>query len=146
MELPKELFVPLAAGLIAQISKIVVEAVRTGNVNFKLLNAYGGMPSSHTALVVSLTTVIGLAEGVYSPAFAIAAIFSLITVRDAIGVRRYLSEHAHILNTLITEVPSREKPKFPKHILERIGHTPVEALMGALVGLTATLILWIILP
>lgn len=146
MDLPKELFIPLAAGFVAQLLKIVVEAFRSGEINLRLINAYGGMPSSHTSLVVSLTTVIGIVEGIASPAFSIAAIFSLITVRDAIGVRRYLSEHAHILNTIISEEPKRERPKFPKHLLERIGHTPLQAFMGAIVGLATTFILWVILP
>lgn len=146
MEIPKLLIIPILAGLTAQVSKVLVEAIRTGSVNLTLLNTYGGMPSSHTALVVSLTTVIGLGEGVDSAAFAIAFVFSLITIRDAIGFRMYLSEHARILNKLIADVPAKEKPRFPSQIIERIGHTRTEALMGGLVGLTASLIFWLILP
>ncbi|MBI5404812.1 MAG: divergent PAP2 family protein, partial [Candidatus Kerfeldbacteria bacterium] len=139
MEIPKLLIIPILAGLTAQVSKVLVEAIRTGSVNLTLLNTYGGMPSSHTALVVSLTTVIGLGERLDSAAFAIAFVFSLITIRDAIGFRMYLSEHARILNKLIADVPAKEKPRFPAQIIERIGHTRTEALMGGLVGLTASL-------
>lgn len=124
----------------------MVEAAKTGRFDLRLLNTYGGMPSSHTALVTSLTTVVGIVEGIYSAAFAIAAIFSFIIVRDAIGFRMYLGEHAGILNRLINELPAKEKPKFPHHIIERIGHTPLEAVVGALVGLATTLILWLLLP
>ncbi len=143
---PKIIVVPIASGLIAQFSKVLVEAVRTGTVNLKLLNRYGGMPSSHTALVVSLTTVVGISVGVNSAAFAIAFIFSIITIRDAIGFRMYLGEHAAIINKLVSELPANERPKFPQHIIERIGHTPLQAFMGGLVGLTTTLILWAIIP
>lgn len=146
VEIPKLLLIPLAVGFIAQVSKVLVEALRTGTIDLRLLNTYGGMPSSHTALVVSLTTVTGLVEGISSAAFAVAFTFSLITLRDAIGYRMYLGEHAHILNQLIRELPAKEKPRFPHRILEKIGHTPPEAFMGGLIGLTATLVLWLILP
>lgn len=146
MEVPKIILIPLLAGLIAQASKVLVEAVRNKSIDLKILNSYGGMPSSHTALVTSLTTIVGIVEGIYSAAFAIAFVFSFITVRDAIGFRMYLGEHAHILNTLIRELPARGKPRFPHHIIERIGHTPIEAVIGALIGVTATLILWLIIP
>ncbi len=146
MELPRLIIVPILAGLTAQVSKILVEAIRTGRINLRLLNTYGGMPSSHTALVISIVTVCGLAEGLFSAAFAIAAVFALITIRDAIGFRTYLSEHARILNKLIEDLPASEKPHFPRHILERIGHTPLEAFVGGVLGLAATLIFWLILP
>lgn len=140
------LAIPILAGVTAQLSKLVVDAVRTGSIHLELLNTYGGMPSSHTAFVVSLSTVVGLSEGFGTAEFAIALVFSIITIRDAIGLRMYLSEHARILNKLIQEVPAKEKPKFPARIIERIGHTPLEAFMGGVVGLTATLIFWLIFP
>ncbi len=142
----KIILVPIIAGLIAQLAKVLVEAVRTGHVNLALLNRYGGMPSSHTALVVSLTTVVGLVDGINSPAFVIALVFSVVTIRDAIGFRMYLGEHARIINKLIGQLPAKERPKFPTHIVERIGHTPLEAIIGGLVGLTSTLIFWLIIP
>lgn len=146
VELPKILVIPLIAGLVAQLAKVVVEAVRTGSIDLRILNTYGGMPSSHTALVTSLTTTVGIVEGIYSPAFAISAIFSFITIRDAIGIRMYLGEHARILNRLVGALPAKQRPKFPKHIIERIGHTAIEAVVGGLLGLVTTLILWLALP
>ncbi len=146
MEVPKIIVIPLLAGLIAQASKVLVEAVRNKRIDLRVINSYGGMPSSHTALVTSLTTIVAIVEGIYSAAFAIAFVFSFITVRDAIGFRMYLGEHAHILNTIIRELPAKEKPKFPRHVIERIGHTSIEAVIGGLIGVTATLILWLILP
>ncbi|MBI4089987.1 MAG: divergent PAP2 family protein [Candidatus Kerfeldbacteria bacterium] len=146
MELPKILIIPLIAGMLAQLAKVVVEAARTGSIDLRILNTYGGMPSSHTALVTSLSATVGIVEGLYSPAFAITAVFSFITIRDAIGIRMYLGEHARILNRLVGELPAKQKPKFPKHIIERIGHTTMEAVVGALLGLATTLILWLALP
>jgi len=145
VETYKILIIPILAGLTAQISKVLVDAVRTGTVNLNVMNAYGGMPSSHTAIVVSLTTVVALAEGLDSAAFILAFVFSLVTIRDAIGLRMYLSEHARILNKLMGTLPAKVKPGFPSRVLERIGHTPKEALMGGLVGLTASLIYWIVI-
>lgn len=144
--IPKTIAIPIVVGLVAQLSKLIVEAIRKGAIELRLLNTYGGMPSSHTALVVSITTVVGLSEGVASGAFAVAAILAFITIRDAIGFRMYLGEHARILNRLIEELPAPEKPKFPAHILERIGHTPYEAFIGGLIGLSLTLLMWVILP
>jgi len=134
----------LIAGGIAQMIKILVETIRLGSIDVRMLNSYGGMPSSHTAFVVSLTTVVGIADGITSTTFVIALVVSVITIRDAIGFRMYLSEHARIINQLIAELPAREKPKFPKHIIERIGHTPLQAAAGALVGVISTIILWIV--
>lgn len=143
---PKIILIPVVAGLIAQLLKIVIEAVRSGTVDLRLLNRYGGMPSSHTALVVSLSTVAGLSEGFTSPLFAVALIFSIITIRDAIGVRMYLGQHASLINRLIGELPEAEKLKFPPHIIERIGHTRLQALVGGLVGLATTAVLWVAVP
>lgn len=144
--LPKLLLIPVVTGFLAQAMKMVVETAQTKRFDLRTLNTYGGMPSSHTAFVVSLATVIGLSEGIFSPAFAIAAVVAVITIRDAIGFRWYLSEHAEILNKLIAELPSREKPKFPRHILERIGHRPSEAFAGGLIGIALSILLWLILP
>lgn len=142
----KIIAIPIAAGLIAQVLKVVVAAYKTGRIDLRLLNRYGGMPSSHTALVVSLSAVSGLSSGFTSPIFAIALVFSIITVRDAIGIRMYLGQHASLINKLIGELPEAEKLKFPTHLIERTGHTRLEALVGTIVGLAVTAILWIAVP
>lgn len=142
----KVLFIPIIAGVFAQILKVLIDGIKSKKINLRLLNMYGGMPSSHTALVVSLTAVAAFSEGLNSIAFAIALVFSVITIRDAIGFRMYLSEHAAVLNKLIAELPAVEKPKFPSHVIERVGHTRFQALVGGLVGLMTTIVLWIIIP
>jgi hypothetical protein len=86
------IIVPLLAAIIAQVLKMVLQKKYT----FAVFTSYGGMPSSHTAIVTALTALLGLHQGLASPLFAIAFIFSIITVRDVLGVRRKIapgSEH-----------------------------------------------------
>ncbi len=138
MDIPKILIASLTAGFATQIFKFVREAFK-GHVNWNLLNSYGGMPSAHTAFVSSLTTAVGISEGVDSAGFAISFILSLIIARDAIGFRRYLGTHGRVINMLMRELPDGEELKYPMQLKERVGHTPLEALVGALVGICITL-------
>jgi hypothetical protein len=136
----KILILPLVAGLIAQIAKFFI---RSNNqpLNLKNLAAYSGMPSGHTAMIVSLTTIIGLETGLASPLFAICAVFTIIIIRDALGIRRYLGQHGKILNALVKDLKEDEflDADYP-HLLERIGHTLAQVLVGALIGLLVSLI------
>lgn len=125
--------IPLIAAAVTQLVKFSICAGR-GKLRWSILKEYGGMPSGHTAFVISLDTVVFLHEGWQSVAFAIAAIFSLIIIRDAIGLRQFLGEHGRILNLLIKELPDPEEEKFPSHIAEQLGHTPLQALVGGLIG------------
>jgi len=144
MEIPKILISSLVAGLSTQIFKFVREAAR-GQMRWSVLNAYGGMPSAHTAFVASLTTAVGISEGMDSPAFAITFILSLIIARDAIGFRRYLGTHGRVINMLMRELPDGEGLKYPPRVRERVGHTPLEAVVGGLVGIAITLFFyWVI--
>ncbi len=96
----------------------------------------GGMPSSHAAVVTSLTTTLGLIYGWNSPFFQLSAVFGSIVIYDAITLRRAVGEHARRINLIYSreEVPSCDE------LLENMGHTPVEVLVGLLVGLLTTLI------
>lgn len=98
------------------------------------------MPSAHTAFVAALTTAVGVSEGIDSAAFAISFILSIIIVRDAIGFRRYLGTHGRVINMLMRELPEGEDLKYPLRLRERVGHTPLEALVGTLVGVSISLI------
>ena len=80
--------VPLVAWVIAQASKVIIDSVLLRRLSVRRLATAGGMPSSHSALVVSLTTIIGRLQGVESPLFALALIFSSVVMYDATGVRR----------------------------------------------------------
>ncbi|MEK7097323.1 MAG: divergent PAP2 family protein, partial [Patescibacteria group bacterium] len=117
----KIIFLPILAGFIAQVIKFFI---RSNNQRFKFRNilAYSGMPSGHSALVISLATITGLAEGLDSSSFAISLILAVIVIRDAIGIRRYLGEHGKILNILVEDLKDDRvlDERYP-HLLERIG-------------------------
>lgn len=94
------------------------------------------MPSSHTAIVVSITTMVGRSQGINSVIFAVSLIFSLVVMYDACGVRRQAGKQARILNDIVntpglTTVQVREK------LVEALGHTPLQVIVGAIVGFTA---------
>lgn len=130
----KLILIPLIAAAITQALKFFVRTLQTRHIDFSVLNQYGGMPSGHTAFVTALATVIGFAEGVRSAAFAVALTLAVIIVRDAVSLRQSLSRFGHALKILIAEHPRREQLKFPNNIEERLGHTPLQAIVGAIIG------------
>ena len=142
---PKLILIPLIVGLICFGLKIIIKAIN-GTFSWELSATYGGMPSIHTAFVVSLSTVVALYEGIFSALFAVTAIFSLIIIRDAVGYRRYLGVHSQVLNNIIQELPHKERVKFPPHLQEQLGHTPFQAVIGAIIGLVMAVLLYIIIP
>ena len=101
---------------------------------------YGGMPSSHAALVTSLATAVYLTEGL-SVTFAVSVILALIVIRDALGLRGYLSRHARIIDKLIKDLPDEEEYKYPV-LEERIAHTWAQLAVGALLGIIFTLLVF----
>lgn len=141
MEIPKLLIISLSAGLLTQLTKFIIQISRH-EFRWSSIREYGGMPSAHTAFVVSLSTVVALSEGLNSAAFAIAAIFSLLIIRDAIGLRQFISQHGKILNMLIKDLPDDAEEKYPGRIEERFGHTPLQAAVGGLMGFGIALGLW----
>jgi hypothetical protein len=132
--MPYIIITSLTAGLGTQLFKFIRRSWRDKRLEWRRLNTYGGMPSAHTAFVASLTTAIGLQDGVDSPAFAVAFILSGIIVRDAIGFRRYLGNHGRMLNMIVQSLPDNLRGRFPQRLQERIGHTPFEALVGGGIG------------
>lgn len=132
-QLPGLAIIPFFAGFFTQFVKVVIHVAK-GDFTWRVLDRYGGMPSAHSAFVVSLTTVVGLHEGLSSPLFAVAAVFSFLTIRDAMGLRQYLGWHSRILNMLIKELPNAEERKFPEYIEEHLGHTPLQVMVGGIIG------------
>lgn len=138
---PHILLLPIIAGFAAQIIKLLIRA-NEQKFNFKNILAYSGMPSGHSAMVISLATIIWLENGWRSPLFALSVILAIIVIRDAVGIRRYLGEHGKVLNALVKNLGDEyviSEEKFP-HLLERIGHTPAQVLAGSLIGLSISLI------
>jgi uncharacterized protein len=124
----------VTAWLIAQVIKVVEDSLRHRRLDLRRLASAGGMPSSHTALVLSLTTVIGSKRGLNSPEFAISAIFSVVVMYDATGVRRAAGRQAQVLNRIVDDLFHQEGLK-EERLRELIGHTPVEVIAGALLGI-----------
>jgi acid phosphatase family membrane protein YuiD len=95
----------------------------------------GGMPSSHTAFVIGLTTAIAVRHGTGSPLFAVCAVISLIVMYDASGVRLHAGKQASALNLIISEFPADHPVQETGRLREALGHTHAQVTMGALVGI-----------
>lgn len=134
------LIIPIVATLIAQGCKFFIRSNHL-KPSLKALTAYSGMPSGHSAMVVSLTTIVGLTEGLDSPLFALAAVIMVLTIRDAVGLRQYLGQHGKILNILVKDLKDDNvlQEKYP-HLLERVGHTPLQVVAGSLIGFLVSII------
>lgn len=132
---------PLIILAITQIIKVCLEYYKKRKFKISYLAHYGGMPSAHTALFVSLATIIFLEYGWQSPLFAVALIICIIMIRDALGIRHHLGNHGLILKQLIQELYERKHTKI-KHdkIVTILGHTPLQALVGAILGFSLTVI------
>ncbi|MFA5995738.1 MAG: divergent PAP2 family protein [Patescibacteria group bacterium] len=142
------LIIPLLVVIITQFVKVAMDAYRRPAKKFKLkyFMHYGGMPSSHAALFISLVVLSWLKFGWTSFEFVLATVLYLTVVRDAVGIRWHLGEHGKILKQLIEEEHKAHDAhiQHPK-IITRLGHTPLEALMGTLCGIGLTLLLyWLI--
>lgn len=124
----------VTAWAIAQILKVFTNYFKEEKMNFERLVGAGGMPSSHTALVVSLAAAIGLNNGWDSPLFAVSCILAGIVMYDAAGVRRAAGKQARILNKLIAEYHTHHAVRDGR-LKELLGHTPVEVFAGALLGI-----------
>jgi len=132
----------LIAWLIAQILKVPLEYLRTRRWNWALLFRAGGMPSSHTALVTGVAHGIGLRDGFDSMVFAAAATLAVIVVYDATGIRRQAGKHAALINAMIEDLASGH-PLKQEQLQQVLGHTPLEALGGLLLGLAVSQLTWV---
>lgn len=149
------LWASLAAIFFAQFVKVPIQYIATRRVDWSLLTSTGGMPSSHSAAVTALSTGVALESGMDSPVFAVSAIFAIITMFDATGVRRQAGEQAIVLNQLVSDFnriieDAKDWPKKPdkekrKELKELLGHKPIEVFFGGLTGILLTLLLHYIL-
>ena len=98
------------------------------------------MPSSHSAVVTSLATLIGRYEGVTTPIFALSVIFAFVVMYDAAGIRRAAGKQAKLLNKLV-ETPGLSGVQVGEKLIEVLGHTPKQVFVGAIIGVVAGLIL-----
>lgn len=127
--------VPLATWAVAQVTKFTLSALK-GDVNFRKLYASGGMPSVHAAVTTSLAVTALLIEGYNSAVFGFAAVFAAIVMYDSVGVRRSVGEQSVLLNAMVDGTDKGKWINPAVHrVAERLGHNPVEVVVGALLGL-----------
>ena len=130
----KYLYVPFLVWFCIQTFKVVYDLITTKKFNFKRIIGAGGMPSSHSAVVTCLATLVGKAEGTDSIMFAMATIFALVVMYDAAGVRRAAGKQAHLLNKII-ETPGLTGVEVQERLVEVLGHTPLQVIVGATIGI-----------
>lgn len=146
------LWAALTSILFAQFIKVPIHFLLTKKVNWSLFTSNGGMPSSHSAAVTALSTGVALETSLRSPLFAIAAMFAIITMFDAAGVRRQAGEQAAVLNRLMADLnkfmeDAKDWPYKPgsekrAELKELLGHKPLEVFFGGLTGILLTLLLY----
>ncbi|GBG55026.1 acid phosphatase [Sporomusaceae bacterium FL31] len=123
----------ITAWFLAQILKTLTSYWKHGEFNLERLVGAGGMPSSHTALVVGLASAVGLHEGLQSSLFGVAVVLASIVMYDAAGVRRAAGKQAKVINKLVRQLRV-EHTLHDIRLKELLGHTPLEVMAGALLG------------
>lgn len=124
----------IEAAIIAQLLKFIGHLIKTRKVDFQVLATTGGMPSSHTAGVVSLSTTVGIICGFDSVEFAIAIGYALVVMYDAAGLRRSTGKIAACLNKIRDDFYANGQMP-TERLKELLGHTPFEVFVGALLGI-----------
>ncbi len=121
------------AWFVAQFMKVIETAIKEKKFDLSRMVGSGGMPSSHASFVMAMSTTVGLVYGWSSAMYGIALVTSLIVMYDASGVRRSVGKQASILNQIIEDMTS-DKPFSEEKLKELVGHTPVQVLAGAILG------------
>ena len=133
------LIVPFATWFFIQLFKLIYDLITTKKFNFKRILGAGGMPSSHSAVVVALCTMIGKNYGVNSAIFGLSVVFAFVVMYDAAGVRRAAGKQAKLLNKIV-QTPGLSNVEVTEKLQEVLGHTPTQVFVGAFIGLVVGLI------
>ena len=128
----------IIAWFIAQFIKVIIVLIRDRKFDVERFVGSGGMPSAHSAFVVSLSIAVGITEGFGSAVFSVSMVLALIVMYDATGIRRAAGEQAKLLNQIVGKWGRKEFPDV--ELKELLGHTPYEVIMGALVGILVALV------
>ena len=137
----KFLMIPLMVLLITQVFKTIYFSIKNRKIDLFTLITTGGLPSSHSALVSSLSTVVAKINGITSTEFAITVILAMIVMYDASGIRKAAGEHAKILNEMLEEKEYYSSKEYKK-LKELLGHTKLEVFVGFLAGIILTIIIF----
>ena len=131
--------VTLLSWFVAQMLKVVLGIIREKRFNFQWFVGTGGMPSSHAAGVSSLATSVGCVAGFDSPIFAVTLVLAIIIMFDAQGVRRASGKQAEVLNKIMDDIYFKKGIQEDR-LKELLGHTPVEVIVGGLLGIFLSLL------
>lgn len=136
------LFPAIVAYFIASIFKMILGFRRTKKLDFSLLFSTGGMPSTHSAFVMALSTAIGIRNGFSTAEYALALGLALVVMADAAGVRRAAGRQAKVLNEIIEIMRHEHTLRVPnKKLRELLGHTPIQVAAGGLLGILVGIVL-----
>ena len=132
----KVLIIPVCSWAIVQLVKMIIILIQKKKLDLQYLVISGGMPSSHSAFVSALATSVALIQGLGSVAFGISAIFALVVIYDAAGVRRSVGQQSVVLNRIIRELRLRRPiTELGRDLREFVGHTQFQIIIGALLGI-----------
>ena len=130
----KYIIIPFAAAILSQFIKVLIEFIKSKKISInRFLDGMGGMPSTHSSIVSSLSTIIYLDFGM-SVLFAVTLIFSLIVIYDSMGIRYESGKQAEVINDIAGT-----------SLQEKIGHKPIETLAGVILGIVFTFVINILL-
>jgi acid phosphatase family membrane protein YuiD len=136
----RTVWVPVLIWFVVQLWKVIFPLFLGRKFDLSLLWATGGMPSSHSALVMALAITVGIETGFDSPLFAVSAVLAMIVMYDAAGVRQAAGKQAQKINRIVEELLAGH-PLNEEHLRELLGHTPLQVVVGALVGFVGALLL-----
>ena len=131
----------LVAWALAQTLKMVLFSILERRFYWRRLIDTGGLPSAHSAFVTGLASGVGISDGIQSSTFAIAVVFAGIVMYDAVSLRREAGKHADILNELLLLSVIQDAFKEREALKELLGHTPLEVLAGAALGIATGFVL-----
>lgn len=132
------LTVSLLGWFTAQLLKTIINFILLGKFQVERMWGDGGMPSAHSATVCAMVIATARSEGISSAVFAVACVVAIITMHDAMGVRRETGEQAKVLNHMLEEWIELSEKNSPflqnMHLKEMVGHTPLQVFAGVAVG------------
>lgn len=134
------LLLSIVAWAIAQILKVMILQITERKLDWRRILDSGGMPSSHSAAVCACAAATGNLYGFSSALFAIAAVMAVVVMYDAANVRKAAGEQAKILNYMMNHWDEMKPALFGKELKELLGHSPLQVLVGALLGIAVGLI------
>ncbi len=136
---------PAMGWLIAQVLKVIIYRIMNGSFRADRVCGSGGMPSSHSSTVCALATAAGIVYGAASFEFPMAVFFAIVVMYDAMGVRRETGKQAVLLNEMMDLGSMGDIFKDRKKLKELVGHTPLQVLVGAILGIAIGLVTCMIL-